>query len=139
MKKFKFLFLAALVAVMSIGCAQPTNDDTPIIPAVETSEPEAQPSDIYEAALAMENSDDGNILLYRKFIFQNDQYELQLSGPSNENNYLGTISDDNKLHIMLPPVCNKQFNLQLLSEYIIVYWDLAQNWHEIVDKCYKKL
>lgn len=31
MKKFKFLFLATLIAVMSIGCAQPTDDDTPII------------------------------------------------------------------------------------------------------------
>lgn len=34
MKKFKFLFLAVLIAVMSIGCAQPTDDDTPIIPDV---------------------------------------------------------------------------------------------------------
>ena len=134
MKKFKFLFLAALIAVMSIGCAQPTDDDMPIIPV---SQPEAQPADIYEAALALENSDDGNIFLYRKFIFQNDQYELQLSEPSNENNYWGKILADNKLQITLSQY--EQFNLQLLSEYIIVYLDLAQNWHEIVDKCYKKL
>lgn len=44
MKKFKFLFLAVLIAVMPIGCAQPTDGNTPIIPAVETSEPEAQPT-----------------------------------------------------------------------------------------------
>lgn len=31
MKKFRFLFLAALIAVMFIGCAQSADDDTPII------------------------------------------------------------------------------------------------------------
>lgn len=135
MKKFKFLFLAALIAVMFIGCAQPTDDDMPIIPV---SQPEAQPSDIYEAALAMENSD--NILLYRKFIFQNDQYELQLSGEFINGKLLNAeISISNDKLSVKSALNNGDGNLSVLDTCVIIYSTLAKNWHEIVDKCYKKL
>lgn len=136
MKKFKFLFLAVLIAVMSIGCAQPTEDDTPIIPV---SEPEAQPTDIYEAAFCRE-ADRGGIFLYRKFAFQDDCYELQLSEEtgSEELFYNAEISGD-KLSITSVSNDSGSCNLRLYNKWTLIYGPLAENWHEVVDKCYKKL
>lgn len=58
MKKFKFLFLAALVAVISIGCAQPTNDDTPIIS-------DAQPTVVKVSTAYREFSGSGEIGFFK--------------------------------------------------------------------------
>lgn len=56
MKKFKFLFLIALVATMFIGCAQPIDDDTPIIS-------DAQPT--VEKVTTAYKKNDGSISFFK--------------------------------------------------------------------------
>jgi hypothetical protein len=137
MKKFKFLFLAALIAVMFIGCAQQADDDTPII---TTGEPEVQPTDIYEAAFFNDIAvnDIVGICLRRKFTFQNDCYELQLSEEIINEELLNAEISGDELSVKRVPN-NGSCNLSLYPTCVIIYSTLAKNWHEIVDKCYKKL
>ena len=57
MKKFKFLFLAALIAVMLIGCAQSADDGTPIIS-------DAQPT-VVKVTTAYRNFESGEVGFFK--------------------------------------------------------------------------
>lgn len=129
MKKFKFLFLIALIATMFIGCAQSADDDTPIIPV---SEPEAQPTDIYEAAF--NKSTGGNDWVYKQFSFNNETYEFRIPEGAvtignKTNNYSWSVGD-----------YKVRFNVYDNIDSIIIISSLSSlDWRYLVDNCYIKL